>query len=314
MLVPLNWEKLAGFTFAAIAVFGVCVSGDGRECSFFSVYLLLCTIVERDLFLGFDDTVFCTPSVLITTRLLLPLALVLTVLDIWLLPLAPLLIELDKNQLLALALIVIAFGADGLLALSRVFTVLLLTLGLITTLLGSCGGVFCMPSALFTARERWLLALVPDLTELDEGRFTALALVLTAFGANGLLAHVLTVLLLTLGLVFILPKTHWLPPLAVVLVTLDTSQLPPLATIVVPENCLLALAPVVTVPLLELTLVLIAGVFTAGVLIALRTTRLPECAVVTDENRLLAPAFVILALDVGTLFVLVNKVGVRTLL
>lgn len=114
---PLIWEKVAGFTFAATAVFGVCLSGDGRECNFFSVYLLLCTIVERDLLLGFDGGDICTPRTLFTTRRLMVLALILMALDnIWLLPLAPLLTELDKIRLLALVLI--AFRADGLLAFS----------------------------------------------------------------------------------------------------------------------------------------------------------------------------------------------------
>lgn len=116
---PLIWEKLAGFTFAATAVFGVCLSGDGRECNFFNVYLLLCTIVERDLLLGFDGGDICTPRRLFTTRRLLALALVVMALDnIWLLSLAPLLTELDKIRLLALALVLTAFRADGLLAFS----------------------------------------------------------------------------------------------------------------------------------------------------------------------------------------------------
>lgn len=76
-------EKLARFTFAATAVLGVCLSGDGRECNFVNVYLLLCTIVERDLLLGFDGGDICTPR-LFTTRWLLALALVLMALDkIW---------------------------------------------------------------------------------------------------------------------------------------------------------------------------------------------------------------------------------------
>lgn len=98
VLGPLIWEKQAGFTFAATAVFGACLSGDGKECNFFSVYLLLCTIVERDLFLCLDGGVFCMPSRLFTTRRLLALALVLMVLgNIWLLPLAPLLTKLDTT-------------------------------------------------------------------------------------------------------------------------------------------------------------------------------------------------------------------------
>lgn len=185
MLVPLVWEKLAGFPFATTAVFGVCLPGDGTECNFFNVYLLLSTTVERDPFLGFDGGVFCPPSGLFTTtKRLLALALVLVALDnIWLLPLAPLFTEIDEIWLLPLAFVFAVFRADGLLAFSQVFTVLLVTLGLTTALLNSSGGVFCVPSVVLPERERWLLALASDLVELDEGRFTTLALVLTRFGA-----------------------------------------------------------------------------------------------------------------------------------
>lgn len=96
----------------------------------------------------------------------------------------------------------------------------------------------------------------------------------------------------------------WLLPLAVALAAFDTSRLPPLETIliVVPANCLLAFAPVLTVPLLELALALTA----------LSTIRLPQCAVVfvvPGANRLLAAACVVIVLVVGALFVLVNFVG-----
>lgn len=166
-----------------------------------------------------------------------------------------------------------------------------------------------MPSVLLPKRKRWLLALAPYLVELDEGWFTAPALVLSTFAASELLAHVFTAPLLTLGLVFILLNTYGLLALAVAFVSIETSRLPPLATIfiVVAANCLLAFAPVRIVPLLELTLVLIG----------LSTTRLAACAVafvVPDTNPLLEPAFVITVLDVGTMFVLVNFVGAHTIL
>lgn len=154
-----------------------------------------------------------------------------------------------------------------------------------------------------------MLALAPDLVELDEGWITAPALVLSIFAASELLAHVPTALLLTLGLVFVLLNTYGQLALAVAFVPIETSRLPSLATIfiVVPENRLLAFAPVRIVPLTELTLVLIG----------LSTTRLLACgvaSVVPDTNRLLEPAFVITVLDVGTMFVLVNFVGEHTIL
>lgn len=153
-----------------------------------------------------------------------------------------------------------------------------------------------------------MLALVPGL-ELDEGWMTAPALFLSRFAASELLAHVPTALLLTLGLVFVLLNIYGLLALAVAFVPIETSRLPPLATIfiVVPANGLLAFASVCIVPLTELTLVLIG----------LSTTRLLArgvASVVPDTNWLLEPAFVISALDVGTMFVLLNFVGAHTIL